>query len=178
MWTSLHFSIFFFFVQKALPQRHFVLIMKSEFVSVMTNGGSCHYQQRVLRYNSQTRRNSTTQPVCSHQRNSLYLFPTIFSFCCCCKLSATQHENPSLLLHVISQLTNKTLFHDVSHSQNFPPTLERPPFCLLLRGKVWGFFFQSEPLQLLLKLLPIQFTRKRHRRFTSWEACVRYRYRH
>ncbi len=156
----------FSFVQKALPQLHFVLIMKSEFVSIMTNGGSSHYQQTVLRYNSQTLRNSTTQPVCSHQRNSLYLFPTLFSFCCCCKLSAIQSETPSLLFHVISQLTNKTLFHAVWHSQNFSPTLERPPFCLLVRSKLWRFF-QSEPPLVLLKLLPIQFTRKRHSEWTQ-----------
>lgn len=75
------FTLFIFFlVQKALPQLHFVLIMKSEFVSIMTNGGTCHYQQTVHGYNSQTFRNFATQLVCSHQRNSSYLFPPYFHF--------------------------------------------------------------------------------------------------
>lgn len=131
---SLHFifCLFFFFfpVQKTLPQLHFVLIMKSGFVSIMTNCGSCHYQQTVLGYNSQTLRKSTTQPECSHQRNSHYPPPFLFSFSGCCKLSAMQREK-RLLFHVISQLTNKKLFHDVWHSQNLSATLNRPPFCFL-----------------------------------------------
>lgn len=85
-------SLFGFFVIKALPQLHFVLIIKSGFVFIMTNGGSCHYQQTVLRYDSKTLPNSPAQPMCSHQRNSHYLFAPLFSFCCCCKLSAMQQK--------------------------------------------------------------------------------------
>lgn len=161
---------FFFLVQKMLPQLHFVLIIKRCFVFIMTHRGSCHYQQTVLRYNS------PSQPVCSHK---LYppTPPSIFIFCF---LSTKHCENPSPLLQVISQLTNKTLFHNVWHSQNFLPTLEIPPFCLLVRCKLWRFL-QREHLQVSLKPHAIQFIIQKTRAVwmnTTCEACVRYRYRH
>lgn len=56
------FFFFFFLVQKALSQLHFVLIMKRGFVPIMTNSGSCLYQQTVLRYNSKLHNTASVLP--------------------------------------------------------------------------------------------------------------------
>lgn len=120
MFTLFHFC---FLVQKALPQLHFVLIMKSGFVSIMTNGGSCHYQQTVFG-TTPKHRETPQHSRCAPIRDSHYLFPPYFHFavvvnCQQCSMKIPVH--PSVWL-VSSQIKHCSMMCD---SQNFsPPTLE------------------------------------------------------